>query len=47
LIDLLFENRDLFATSMHDLVGTDVVEMEIDTGDAQPVRKRAYRQTPK
>jgi len=46
LINLLFENRDLFATSMHDLVGTDVVEMEIDTGDAQPVRKRAYRQTP-
>ena len=46
LIDLLFENRDLFATSMHDLVGTDVVEMEIDTGDAQPVRKRAYRQSP-
>ena len=38
--------RDLFATGMHDLVGTDVVEMEIDTGDAQPVRKRAYRQTP-
>jgi len=47
LINFLFENRDLFATSMHDLVGTDVVEMEIDTGDAQPVRKRAYRQTPK
>jgi len=47
LVDLLFNNRDLFATSMHDLVGTDVVEMEIDTRDAQPVRKRAYRQTPK
>ena len=38
--------RDLFATSMHDLVGTDVIRMDIDTGDAQPVRKRAYRQTP-
>jgi len=47
LIDLLFKNRYLFATSMHDLVGTDVVEMEIHTGDAQPVRKRAYRRTPK
>jgi len=46
LINLLFKNRDLFATGMHDLVGTDVVEMEIDTGDAQPVRKRAYRQFP-
>jgi len=31
---------------MHDLVGTDVIRMAIDTGDAQPVRKRAYRQTP-
>ena len=30
LIDLLFKNRDLFATGMHDVVGTDVVEMEID-----------------
>ena len=47
LVDLIFKNRDLFATSMHDLVGTDVVEMEIDTGDAQSVRKRAYRQTPR
>jgi len=46
LIDLIFNNRDLFATSMHDLVGTDVIRMAIDTGDAQPVRKRAYRQTP-
>jgi len=46
LVDLIFKNRDLFATSMHGLVGTDVVEMEIDTGNAQPVRKRAYRQTP-
>ena len=47
LIDLIFNNRDLFATGMTDLVGTDVVKMHIDTGDAQPVRKRAYRQTPK
>jgi len=31
---------------MHDLVGTDVVKMDIDTWDAQPVRKRSYRQTP-
>ena len=46
LIDLLFKNRDLFATGMHDLVGTDVVEMEIDTEDAQSVRERAYRQSP-
>jgi len=31
---------------MHDLVGTDVETMHIDTGDAKPVRKRAYRQSP-
>ena len=31
---------------MHDLVGTDIVKMEIDTGNARPVRKRPYRQSP-
>ena len=30
---------------MHDLVGTDVVKMDIDTGDAKSVRKRSYRQS--
>jgi len=46
LIKLIYRNRDLFATSMHDLVGTDVEMMHIDTGDAKPIRKRAYRQSP-
>ena len=45
LVDLLFQNKDLFATSMHDLVGTKVEMMHIDTGDAKPVRKRPYRQS--
>ena len=31
---------------MHDLVGTDIVYHNVDTGDAKPVRKRAYRQSP-
>ena len=46
LVDLIFLNLDLFATGMHDLVGTDVVKMDIDTGNAKPIRKRAYRQSP-
>jgi len=46
LVNLIFLNLDLFATSMHDLVGTDVEKMHIDTGDARPVRRRAYRQSP-
>ena len=46
LTDLLFQNIDLFATSMHDLVGTKIETMHIDTGDAKPVRQRPYRQTP-
>ena len=47
LIKLIYRNRDLCATSMHDLVGTDVEMMHIDTGDAKTVRKRAYRQSAK
>jgi len=46
LVKVLYDNRDLFATGMQDLVGTDVVKMDIDTGDAKPVRKRSYRQSP-
>ena len=46
LTELTYRNKDLFATSMHDLVVTDVETMHIDTGDAKPVRKRAYRQSP-
>jgi len=30
---------------MHDLVGTKVELMHIDTGDAKPVRQRPYRQS--
>jgi len=46
LVNLLYRNLDLFATGMRDLVGTDVMYHSIDTGTAEPVRKRAYRQNP-
>jgi len=46
LIALLYRNQDLYATGMTDLVETDVLYHSIDTGNADPVRKRAYRQSP-
>jgi len=46
LVGLIYQNIDLFATGMKDLVGTDIVKHEIDTGDARPIRKRSYRQSP-
>jgi len=46
LITLLYKNQDLFAIGMTDLVGTDVLYHTIDTGDAEPVRKRPNRQSP-
>ena len=45
-VKVLYDNSDLFATGTSDLVGTDVVKMDIDTGDAKPARKRSYRQSP-
>jgi len=51
LIDLIHRNLDLFATSLKDLVGTDIMYHyiyyhTIDTGTAEPVRKRPYEQSP-
>lgn len=46
LIRLLYKNSDLFANSLSELPGTDLVKHNIDTGDSKPVRLRAYRQTP-
>ena len=40
LVGLIYQNVDLFATGMKDLVGTDIVKHEIDTGDARPIRKK-------
>ena len=46
LVKVLYYNSDLFVTGMHDLVVTGAVKMDFDTGDAKPVRKRSYRQSP-
>lgn len=46
LIRLLYDNLDIFASSLSELPGTDLVKHHIDTGDSKPVRLRAYRQTP-
>ena len=46
LTRLLFDNLDIFASSLSELPGTDLVKHHIDTGDHKPVRLRAYRQTP-
>jgi hypothetical protein len=42
-VDVLFENRDLFATSAQDLPGTELVQFDIDTGDHPPVARGPYR----
>ena len=46
LIKLLYNNIDLFATSLSEMPGTDVMLHRIDTGDSPPIRKRAYRHAP-
>ncbi len=42
----LGKNRDVFAMDLTELGRTHVHKHSIDTGDASPVRKRFYRQTP-
>jgi len=46
LVALLYENLDLFATSLADMPGTDLMMHRIDTGSSPPIRKRSYRQAP-
>ena len=46
LSTLLTKNRDIFAKSLYDLPGTDVMQHKIDTGDRVPPRERLYRKTP-
>jgi hypothetical protein len=43
LIQLLYKNIDLMATSIHVLPGSDVLLYHIDRGDHSPVSSRAYR----
>ena len=49
LTTLISQNIDLFATTVSDLVGTNLPKMHIDTENAKPVRTLNYRhirQTP-
>ena len=43
---LLLTNRDVFALSMKELGECNLLEYEIDTGDASPVTQRPYRTSP-
>ena len=45
LIKLLYRNLDVMATCLAELPGTDVMHYRIDTGDAEPIRRRSYRQS--
>jgi hypothetical protein len=47
LITLLFRNRDLIATDLKNLPGTDILFHNIDTGSHLPIKKRSFRQSPK
>jgi hypothetical protein len=47
LLEFLHTQRDVFATSLHDLGATNVYHHSIDTGDAPPIRKAFYRASPK
>ena len=44
--NFLVKNRDIFATSLADLPGTNVTMHRIETGDAKPLRQKFYRATP-
>jgi len=46
LIKLLHDNKDLFATSLKDLPGTDIVMHKIDTTTEVPIRQRQFRHPP-
>ena len=46
LIKLLYDNIDLFATSLADIPGIDVMLHKIDTGNSPPMNKRSYRHSP-
>ena len=46
LVNFLAKNQDVFAKSLADLPGTDLILHKIDTGDAPPFRQRMFRTTP-
>jgi len=46
LVKLLFNNKDIFATQLKDLPGTDLVMHTIETTTDMPVRQRQFRHPP-
>ena len=46
LVQFLAKNKDLFATKLSDVPGTDVIEHKIEVTSEKPIRLRAYRTTP-
>ena len=46
LVDLLYENIDLFASDLSEMPGCKLLKHRIDTGNHPPVRLRSYRQSP-
>ena len=46
LVNFLAKNHDIFARSLVEFPGTNLVMHKIDTGDAPPFRQRMYRATP-
>ena len=45
-LQIIHDNKDLFAKSLADLPGTTLHYHEIDTGNATPQQQRGYRQNP-
>ena len=46
MTEFLVANKDMFSQGMSDLPGSDLVKHRIETGDAQPIKQRAYRTSP-
>lgn len=46
LIELLYNNRDLFADILAELPGPNVILHRSDTGSSPPIRKRSFRHSP-
>ena len=46
LVELLYNNLDLFASTIQELPGCTLIKHRIETGNHPPVRLRSYRQSP-
>ena len=46
LIELIYQNKDLMATSPTELPGTKLLRHYIDTGNSPPISKRSFRHSP-